>query len=87
MLDSVSGWSAPSFFLRVSRRRVVADAAGGQAHDGDVVAADRAQSVQVLAVVGGVALEVRVLRVKHLLRGRQLDGQRAHPSDRVVVAA
>ena len=40
-----------------------------------------------VTAAAAVPLWVGVLFVEHLLRRRQLDGQRAHPSDRVVFAA
>jgi hypothetical protein len=49
----------------------------GRTCDDHVVLADASADVEVCVV----------LLVEHLLRGRQLDGQRAHPSHRVVVAA
>ena len=52
-----------------------------------VKAADKAEGVQVFVVVGKGALEVWVLLVEHLLRGCQLNRQRAHLLHRVVFVA
>jgi hypothetical protein len=64
---------------RYRRGGVVANPTSKQKHNRDVVSGYRAQGVQVLVVVGRVAVEVVMLFVEHPLGGGQLDGQCAHP--------
>jgi hypothetical protein len=73
------GLERRSYLCRYRCGGIVANPTSKQKHNRDVVSGYRAQGVQVLVVVGRVAVEVVMLFLEHPLGGGQLDGQCAHP--------